>query len=163
MKKKLFTIFFLGIFLLPAFIFAKENPLEISLFYGRDCSASHAMIGFLVEIADKYPQIERRSYEVTYNSDNRAYFEEICRKYKIDSSKIPVLIIGDHYVVGFKDKATTGKTIERYLEELIQKTAQKNKEATDRKGLVAIISFFVILIVVFALVFKKKNGKIERV
>ena len=157
--KFLAIIFFLGIFLFPKFILAaSEKPIEVYLFYSKDCPISAAEINFLVEIIDKYPQIKIKQYE-TSNPANYDYFQKMSKKYYLISSSVPTIFIGDKYIIGFEDKTKTGKMIEQYFNELIFEQATKVKTPNKNKIFLVILFSFIILIVLI-LVFKKRRSKI---
>ena len=154
--KFLVIIFFLvGIFLFPKFVLAatNEKPIEVYLFYSKDCSASAAEINFLVEIIDKYPEIKIKQYE-TSNSANYDYFQRMSQKYHLSSSSVPTIFIGDKYVVGFESEAKTGKIIEQYINELILNQTAGTK--TSNKNFFVILFLFIILIILI-FIFKKKK------
>jgi len=154
--KFLVIIFFLvGIFLFPKFVLAatNEKPIEVYLFYSKDCSASAAEINFLVEIIDKYPEIKIKQYE-TSNPANYDYFQRMSQKYHLSSSSVPTIFIGDKYVVGFESEAKTGKIIEQYINELILNQTAGTK--TSNKNFFVILFLFIILIILI-FIFKKKK------
>ena len=154
--KFLVIIFFLvGIFLFPKFVLAatNEKPIEVYLFYSKDCSASAAEINFLVEIIDKYPEIKIKQYE-TSNPANYDYFQRMSQKYHLSSSSVPTIFIGDKYVVGFESEAKTGKIIEQYINELILNQTAGTK--TSNKIFFVILFLFIILIILI-FIFKKKK------
>ena len=154
--KFLVIIFFLvGIFLFPKFVLAatNEKPIEVYLFYSKDCSASAAEINFLVEIIDKYPEIKIKQYE-TSNPANYDYFQRMSQKYHLSSSSVPTIFIGDKYVVGFESEAKTGKIIEQYINELILNQTAGTK--TSNKNFFVILFLFIILVILI-FIFKKKK------
>ena len=156
--KFLVIIFFLvGIFLFPKFVLAatNEKPIEVYLFYSKDCSASAAEINFLVEIIDKYPEIKIKQYE-TSNPANYDYFQRMSQKYHLSSSSVPTIFIGDKYVVGFESEAKTGKIIEQYINELIlNQTAGVGKPNKSKIFFVILFLFIILIILIF--IFKKKK------
>jgi len=166
-SKFLIAIFFLGIFLsclpvgrFPKFIWAtNEKPIEVYLFYSKDCPASAAEINFLVEIIDKYPQIKIKQYE-TSNLANYDYFQRMSLKYHLSSSSIPAIFIGNKHIVGFESKAKTGKMIEQYFNELIFEQATKAKASNKKNKVFFVILFSFIILIVLTLVFKKRRDKI---
>jgi len=154
--KFLVIIFFLvGIFLFPKFVLAatNEKPIEVYLFYSKDCSASAAEINFLVEIIDKYPEIKIKQYE-TSNPANYDYFQRMSQKYHLSSSSVPTIFIGDKYVIGFESEAKTGKIIEQYINELILNQTAGTK-TSNKNFFVVLFSFIILVILIF--VFKKRK------
>ena len=154
--KFLVIIFFLvGIFLFPKFVLAatNEKPIEVYLFYSKDCSASAAEINFLVEIIDKYPEIKIKQYE-TSNPANYDYFQRMSQKYHLSSSSVPTIFIGDKYVIGFESGTKTGKIIEQYINELILNQTAGTK-TSNKNFFVVLFSFIILVILIF--VFKKRK------
>ena len=164
LKNKFFLFlffFFLLLIFLFVFVLPKKTEPEVLFFYSRDCPYSAAMIGFLTEIIDKYPEIKIRQFEITTNQANRAYFEKEISKRGLSSKDVPALLIEDKAVVGFKDRATTGKEIERYFAEMIYKYQEEEeaKEPIDKTKFFSSIALLAMIIVFFILVFRKKRSK----
>ena len=166
----LLIIFLLGAFLIsPArgwsafggnFIFAlSPDPVEIYLFYGRECPASAREINFLTELTDQYPQLKVRSYEI-YDPGNKEYFRQMCRDYGISFSEVvPVLFIGNKQIIGF-DQETDGKKIEKYIKELIEnKTEMVSNDSGKKINFIPLILFFFAVFLVFLIIFKKRSKK----
>lgn len=103
-------------------IFAAENKVSIYFFWGDGCPHCAKEEIFLKSLAQKYPNIEVKSYEVWHNSENQKILKEIGKKLKINISGVPFTVIGEKYIVGYIDDSTTGKEIEKLTEYYSQNT-----------------------------------------
>jgi len=119
LKNLFFPIFFLAIFLalmLPP-VLAQEENVTAYFFYGRYCPHCAKEEVFLEFLESKYPQLEVKRYEVSYNRENAELFAKIAEACGVTSSYVPTLFIGDFDpIVGYFSDGTTGKQIEDHVE-----------------------------------------------
>ena len=88
-----------------------DDPEVVITFFWRDgCSHCAEEKPFLLELADKYPQIVLKGYEVYTNLENREYFFAIGENIGFEANAVPVTIIGDHVWIGYGE--TVGEEIE---------------------------------------------------
>lgn len=121
MEKKI-TIFILGlIFLLTFFIgfknvFAQQKKVEIYFFWGQGCPHCAEEKPFLEKLKQKYPQLEVKAFEVYYNKENQDLFQKVASAYNTQVEGVPTTFIGKDFVVGFGSEETTGKEIEKLIQ-----------------------------------------------
>ena len=115
MKKITKYIFlFLFIFLFPLIVNAKDNKITLYLFHGNGCPHCAEELEFLDSIKDKYSNLKIVKYEVWYNGDNANLLEEVRKSFEINSTGVPLTVIGDTYIVGYG--TGTDSKIERAIE-----------------------------------------------
>lgn len=110
------------LFLIPVFLFGNHQELkaqekvEVIFFQADGCPHCHEEEQFLDKIKDDYP-IEIQSYEVSKSQKNFELAEQYRQKLDIKQPGVPLTIIGDSYVVGFRSAETTGQKIENLIEQ----------------------------------------------
>jgi len=117
MKLRLsFFSFFLvvGIFLASG-AQAVELPL-VHLFWASGCPHCAAEKVFLVDLAEKYPDLVVRDYEISMDRANADLFRWVGQSLGTEFSGVPVTVIGNHYLFGFRDAETSGRAIEEMIE-----------------------------------------------
>lgn len=116
MKKLLFFFLILtGLFFVPNFSLAQSDQVTIHFFWGEGCPHCVKEKEFLKKLESKYPQIEIKEYEVS-KADNSALLQEAAEKLNAAVPGVPFTIIGEHYVVGYRDDQSTGKRIEEHVQ-----------------------------------------------
>lgn len=133
MFKRFFAIFlivFLGFSLFHHFVLAQQK-LELIYFWGDGCPHCAKEKVFLDKLEKKYPELEIKRYEVWYNQENQKLFQEFVQKYGISQAGVPLTIIKDKYFVGYRDDETSGKEIENYIKETLEK--EKPAETANEK------------------------------
>jgi thiol-disulfide isomerase/thioredoxin len=124
LKNSHFALFLFAIFLVTivAPVLAQEENVTVHnvtayLFYGKYCPHCAKERVFLESLESKYPQLEVKEYEASYNEENAKLFKEIAEAYGITSSYVPTLFMGDFEpIVGYLNDETTGKQIEEQVE-----------------------------------------------
>jgi thiol-disulfide isomerase/thioredoxin len=119
LKNSYFALFFFAIFLVTMLIpvFAQEENVTAYFFYGKYCPHCAKEKVFLESLESKYPQLEVKKYEASYNKENAELFKKLAESCGITSSYVPTLFIGDFDpIVGYLNDETTGKQIEGYIE-----------------------------------------------
>lgn len=56
---------------------------------------------YLEGLAERYPWVELRFYEVWYNEENRALFEKMASAYGFEARYVPTIFIGAQHWVGY--------------------------------------------------------------
>lgn len=80
------------------------EPVSIYFFWGDGCPHCAAAKPFLAGLADKYPSVTIRAYEVWHNEANRALFIKMAAKYGFEPSAVPTIFIGDKYWIGYAEE-----------------------------------------------------------
>lgn len=111
---------FLVIFFLYSPIFpevtAQENQVNLYLFSSKTCPHCTKEKAFLKKITPEYPYLKITDFEITTNRNNANILEEIGEIMSIDTSGIPLTIIGNDYLIGYGSDETTGQEIEKLIE-----------------------------------------------
>lgn len=153
MRKKILLFFFvfLPFFFLFKPIFAKDK-VNLYLFWSNTCPHCAKEKLFLVNLQEKYPDLEIKSFEVSTNKENLEYFLKIGSKLNLDTSAVPFTIVCDKTFSGYLDDDTTGKQIEDAVKQgltscndIVSSTDQerqekdtktKNEWAANKEGVV---------------------------
>ncbi|MCX6710619.1 MAG: thioredoxin family protein, partial [Candidatus Woesearchaeota archaeon] len=92
---------------------ASNESICIYFFYGKGCSHCALVEPLIEELAQKYPQVNVKYFEVYFNDTNKAMLDDFNSRYGIRRAGIPAAFIGDRAFIG--DKA-----ISNDLEDSIQ-------------------------------------------
>jgi thiol-disulfide isomerase/thioredoxin len=90
---------------------AQENSVNIYFFWGEGCPHCVTQKPFLLELKEKYPEIEIHEFEVWGSSKNRQYLVAVGNRLRTDISGVPFTVIGDETFTGFS-KSITAPQIE---------------------------------------------------
>lgn len=147
LKIVMFTIF-VGVFLSGIFYntaFKPENinilgdKLNLYFFYGQGCPHCGKEEIFLEQIKERYPEVAIHNFETWYNKENAELLKNIATKLNLQINGVPVLIIGEEAIIGFRNEESTGKEITNKIEDALAQGCDdpvlaiiKNSEANDR-------------------------------
>ncbi|HPC05740.1 MAG TPA: glutaredoxin domain-containing protein, partial [Anaerolineaceae bacterium] len=81
-----------------------QHPITVYLFYGEGCPHCAKAKPFLESLAEKYPELNFKSFEVYYDEVNQAFFVEMAEKYGLEQMYVPTMFIGEKYLVGYADE-----------------------------------------------------------
>lgn len=95
---------------------SSDNGVRVYIFWGQGCPHCKAEKEFLYKLQTKYPELEVLDYEIWYSEENRALLDQVGKKLQVDIRGVPFTVIGDQYVMGYYDEATTGKQIEEMIQ-----------------------------------------------
>lgn len=84
-----------------------EQPVAIYFFWGDGCPHCAKAKPFLAELAQRYPNVEVRAYEVWYDEQNQLLFTQMAAAYGFEPSAVPTIFIGDRYWVGYAEELST--------------------------------------------------------
>ena len=115
-----FFIIFLGLTIVHHFVLAQEK-LEMVYFWGDGCPHCAKEKVFLEKLEKKYPELEIKRYEVWYNPENQKLFKEYAEKYNVQQLGVPLTIINDKYFIGYGSDETSGREIENYIKQILEK------------------------------------------
>lgn len=121
MLKKLFIALFLIFFLfIPGVVSAENSEVNLYFFESKSCPHCAKEKVFLEKIAPDYPDLKIHDFEIS-NPQSNLLLRTIGEKLKIETSGVPITIIGRDYFVGYYNDEITGKTIinlyEKYAKE----------------------------------------------
>ncbi len=86
----------------------------IYFFWGDGCPHCAAAKPFLARLAQEYPGVQIRDFEVWDHPENRAPFIQMAAKFGFEPTGVPTIFIGDRYWVGYAE-VPTGREIEAYV------------------------------------------------
>jgi thiol-disulfide isomerase/thioredoxin len=92
----------------------------VNFFYSATCPHCKAEKEFLVNLREKYPEIEIKEYEVINNKENQKILKKFYEKYNVPDNErgwVPVTFTPTRYFVGFNEQ--TGKEIESCIKECL--------------------------------------------
>ncbi len=90
----------------PAPTAEPEAPTEVYYFYGEGCPVCAKTTPFLEGLAADNPGMQINKFEVWGSEDNRTLLGEMARAYRIDPTGVPIVFIGEHAWIGFREGAT---------------------------------------------------------
>lgn len=95
----------------------EENKTCIYFFYGLNCPHCANVELLLNQLSDKYSDVEIKSFEVYFDSENQKLFDDFNRRYDIKLTGVPTVFIGDRTLVGEKAiKENLEESIKYFLE-----------------------------------------------
>lgn len=83
----------------------------IYFFWGDGCPHCAAAEPFLAGLAEKYPRVEIRAFEVWNHPENQEPLIKMAAKFGFEPTAVPTIFIGDRYWVGYAEDPI-GKEIE---------------------------------------------------
>lgn len=79
-------------------------PVYIYLFWGEGCPHCAKAKPYFEGLAEKYPFIVLRSYEIYYNPEGQQLLSTMAANYGFEVSGVPTILIGPYYVVGYTEE-----------------------------------------------------------
>ena len=80
------------------------QPVAIYFFWGDGCPHCAQAKPFLAALAEKYPNVEVRAYEVWYVEENQMLFQQMAAAYGFEPTAVPTIFIGDRHWVGYAEQ-----------------------------------------------------------
>ena len=95
----------------------EQNKLPVYFFYGDGCPHCRDEEIFWGKIKNNYPNIEWINYEIWNNRENYELLLKTTEE-KIGRAvgSVPVTVIGEQVIIGFRDEQTTGAQIKQLLD-----------------------------------------------
>jgi cytochrome c biogenesis protein CcdA/thiol-disulfide isomerase/thioredoxin len=84
----------------------QAGPVIIYFFWGDGCPHCAEAEPFLADLAERYPSVEVRAYEVWYHEENREPLIQMAAKFGFEPTGVPTIFLGDRYWVGFAEDPT---------------------------------------------------------
>lgn len=81
-----------------------EHPVYIYLFWGDGCPHCAKAKPYFEELAQQYPNIVYRAYEVYYDAAGQEAFLQMAKKAGIEQFAVPTIFIGPYYVQGYSEE-----------------------------------------------------------
>jgi thiol-disulfide isomerase/thioredoxin len=79
------------------------EPVVVYFFWGDGCPHCAAAEPFLSELAERYPSVVLREYEVWNHPENRDSFMRMTAKYGFEPTAVPTIFVGDQHWVGYAE------------------------------------------------------------
>ncbi len=99
-----------------------SDKVLVYFFYGEGCPHCTSQKPYLNEWAEKYPELEIRSFETWSNKENAALFQEVAEAYGIQARGVPTTFIGEKNWVGFS--SSRAPEIENYIKSCIENSCE---------------------------------------
>jgi thiol-disulfide isomerase/thioredoxin len=126
--KKIFSFILIAIVFLSVFNFSlaqeqfdeprSEKPVTLYFFYGETCPHCHKAAIFLEKLKEKYSELEIKSFEVFSNAENAKLLLQFLKEHgETQVVRVPAIFIGDEVIIGYLSDETTGRAIEKALED----------------------------------------------
>jgi thiol-disulfide isomerase/thioredoxin len=91
----------------PVFPSADATPdyddITVYFFYGEECPHCHAVMPFITNLTQKYPDVEFRILEVWHNSTNAEVYAALNNRLNQPSGIVPEVIVGNTILIGDVD------------------------------------------------------------
>ncbi|MFA5382443.1 MAG: hypothetical protein WC356_04700 [Candidatus Micrarchaeia archaeon] len=130
MKINRLFLLFIFTFLIVSVSASNISKIEVHLFWTEGCPHCEGEKEFLIELENKYPELEIYRLEVSKNSENRKLMFEFSDKLDAEVSGVPFTVVGStYYFKGWMNKETTGKAIE----DAILKIKNENHQEENNK------------------------------
>ncbi len=91
----------------------QARPVVIYFFWGDGCPHCAEEEPFLKDLAQRYPSVEIRDYEVWYNAENQKLLKKMATAFGFEPQGVPTTFIGQQYWTGFTTEI--GASIEAYV------------------------------------------------
>jgi thiol-disulfide isomerase/thioredoxin len=95
-----------------------SDKVILYLFWGNGCPHCAEERPFLVDLGQRYPQLEVRAYEVWYHADNMALFQKMGQAFGYDPKSVPGTYLGGQHWDGFD--AAISQEIESAVQSCLQ-------------------------------------------
>ncbi|MDD4483616.1 MAG: cytochrome c biogenesis protein CcdA [Methanoregula sp.] len=84
----------------PAVFGAPDGTPCLYYFYGDGCPHCARIKPFIEEMAEKYPRLQVRTFEVYFNSSNQEMYRDFLSRYEVKTEGVPAVFIGTKAFVG---------------------------------------------------------------
>ncbi len=144
LKKLSWLLIVFGLFLgliLPSSVLAQndsqppEQEVVMYVFWGEGCPRCAAQKPFLDQLARKYPQLRIEDFEVYRNQNNQRLFSRIAEAYGTTPLGVPMIFVGQDFVVGFGSEETSGKQIEDLVRNCLTNGCPSPEQVLAQSGL----------------------------
>lgn len=88
---------------------------NLYFFWSKTCPHCAREKIFLEKLADKYPQLEIKQFEINESRENQELFKKVGEKFAAPGY-VPFTVVGEYHFVGYLDDQTTGQQIEEAVQ-----------------------------------------------
>ena len=117
----------------PAAALDGQHATNIYFFWGEGCPHCAKAKPFLDQLDRESDAIQLHSFEVYYNAENQDLFQKVGEKLQINSSGVPLIVIGDEPFIGYAESYAS--SIESRAQECTE-----NGCSDDIAGIVGVIN-----------------------
>ncbi len=96
---------------------AAEQPVNVYIFWTIGCPHCLHAKEFLAALERRDQAVKVVALEVSARRENRELFQKVGKLLQADISGVPFTVIGDQYVIGWQDEATSGRAVEAAIRE----------------------------------------------
>lgn len=93
----------------------QRDTVNIYFFWGKGCPHCEDEKPFLKKLAQKYPQVKIKDYEVWGSKKNQDLLKEFGERLDTNISGVPFTVVGEEYVSGWLSEGFTGRKIEEMV------------------------------------------------
>ncbi len=102
---------------------AGEKPINVYLFWTIGCPHCLHEKEFLAALEHRDQAVKIIALEVSAHRENRELFQQAGKLLQADITGVPFTVIGDQYVIGWQDDASTGRAIETAIRQVRRRAA----------------------------------------
>ncbi|MFH1326190.1 MAG: hypothetical protein ABIH48_01855 [Candidatus Falkowbacteria bacterium] len=100
---------------------AAEQVVNLYFFYSETCPRCHEEALFLSKLQQEYAdKVKIYAFEVTTNRANLELFKKFGQQFEVDISSVPLLFIGERYIIGYQNDEYTGAEIQNLVEQYLK-------------------------------------------
>ncbi len=96
---------------------AHDQPVNLYLFWTKGCPHCAAEKTYLAQLASRDQNLKIITLELTESRENLELFRKVGEALGADVSGVPFTVVGEQYVIGWLNEATTGAAIDQAVEE----------------------------------------------
>ena len=79
----------------------EEHPVYIYLFWGEGCPHCAKAKPYFESLAQKYPQVIYRDYEIYFDAANQKFLSDMAAMHGFEVSGVPTALVGQYLMVGY--------------------------------------------------------------
>lgn len=111
LRKLIAGTFFILILVLPPHVPSlaqtpepEDHPVYIYLFWGEGCPHCAKAKPYFESLAQKYPQVIYRDYEIYYDAAGQKMFNDMAAALGFEISGVPTALVGQYLMVGYAEE-----------------------------------------------------------
>jgi len=112
-------VYLLLTILIPKYAGASEHPI-LYLFWGDGCPHCAEEKEFLELLHQQYPQLEMRWFEIWDHPEFAKLADALRKAYGEKIASVPMTLIGDQAIIGFRSHEDTGAQIQEWVDACIE-------------------------------------------
>lgn len=117
-----FTLILLFFLFISSAYCKNKKPVILYLFWAEGCPYCAKEKIFISNLKKKYPSLEIKDYEVSYNPASIQLLQTMSKAYNINPTGVPVTFVGNKALVGFSEKIAS--QIEKTIKYCLKNTCE---------------------------------------